>query len=85
MDRRLISTLRRSSLAAANVIKPVHPRSDASIAEPPSLPLDKPTVSNVSTTWWSPTTLGIGDVTVQAGWEAIRDLYEITDRLFDEM
>ncbi|KAF8608466.1 hypothetical protein BDV93DRAFT_250583 [Ceratobasidium sp. AG-I] len=77
MDRRIISTPRHSSLAA-NVVKP-----DVSVAGPSSKHAEKPTASGVGTTWWSPATLGMGDVVVQAGWEAIRDLARIMDMLID--
>ncbi|KAF8608467.1 hypothetical protein BDV93DRAFT_250609 [Ceratobasidium sp. AG-I] len=78
MDRRIISTPRHSSLAAANVVKP-----DATVARPSSGSAEKPTASGVGTTWWSPATLGMGDMVVQAGWEATRDLVRITDMLID--
>ncbi|KAF8598560.1 hypothetical protein BDV93DRAFT_561265 [Ceratobasidium sp. AG-I] len=80
MDRRLISTPRHSSLAAANVVKP-----DAPVAELSGAPAETLTASGVGTTWWNPAPLGLGDVAIQAGWEAIRDLAQIMDTLFDEI
>ena len=85
MDRRTISTPRHSSLATANVIKPVHSESDASVVGPSFVPVEKPTASDVGTTWWSPATLGMGDVIVQAGWEALRDLARLLDTVYDGM
>ncbi|KAF8608475.1 hypothetical protein BDV93DRAFT_250759 [Ceratobasidium sp. AG-I] len=79
LDRRIISTPRRSSLAAANVGKPAHAGPDAFVAGSSSTPAEKPTVPNVSTIWQGP----MGDVFVQAGWEALRDLARIMDTLFD--
>ncbi|KAH7334967.1 hypothetical protein B0J17DRAFT_720500 [Rhizoctonia solani] len=92
MDRRIISTPRHSSLAAANVLESekkeetpaaAGPSSSALVSGSQSLPPDKPTASDVGTTWWNPSTLGMGDVLIQAGWEALRDLIRMSDMLFD--
>ncbi|KAJ1306255.1 hypothetical protein OPQ81_010959 [Rhizoctonia solani] len=88
MDRRIISTPRHSSLAAANVLESSKKEETPATAEPStsasqSLPPDRPTASDVGTTWWNPSTLGMGDVLIQAGWEALRDLIRMSDMLFD--
>ncbi|CAE6495144.1 unnamed protein product [Rhizoctonia solani] len=92
MDRRIISTPRHSSLAAANVLDSdkkeetsavTGPGSSALVSGSQSLPPDRPTASDVGTTWWNPSTLGMGDVLIQAGWEALRDLNRMSDMLFD--
>ena len=85
MDRRIISTPRHSSLAAANVVKPVNPELDTSVDGPLAAPAERSTASDVGTTWWSPATLGMGDVIDQAGWEALRDLIQVMDTLYDGM
>ncbi|CAE6384078.1 unnamed protein product [Rhizoctonia solani] len=92
MDRRIISTPRHSSLAEANVLESTK-REETPVAAGPStsalasgsqsLPPDRPTASDVGTTWWNPNTLGMGDVLIQAGWEALRDLLRMSDMLFD--
>ncbi|QRV84323.1 Fungal specific transcription factor domain [Ceratobasidium sp. AG-Ba] len=80
MDKRMISTPRHSSLASANVIESEKP------PEPKSNPTgggdDKPTASDTNVTWWSPATLGLSDVIIQAGWEAIRDMIRMSDMLY---
>ncbi|KAL5638533.1 hypothetical protein ACGC1H_005267 [Rhizoctonia solani] len=88
MDRRIISTPRHSSLAAANVLDsakkeetPTTAGSGSSASQ--SLPPDRPTAPDAGTTWWDPGTLGMGDVLIQAGWEALRDLIRMSDMLFD--
>ncbi|KAF8608465.1 hypothetical protein BDV93DRAFT_519498 [Ceratobasidium sp. AG-I] len=83
MDRRIISTPRHSSLPTANIIDPAHPEPGVSVARPSSTSAEKPTASDVGTTWWSPATLGMGDVIVQAGWEALRDLARLLDTVYD--
>lgn len=83
MDRRIISTPRHSSIVVAHVAPSVKPEPHMP-GSPGSLP-EKPTASEVGTTWWSPQTLGMGDVITQAAWEAIRDLIQIMDQLFDGM
>ncbi|CAE6425031.1 unnamed protein product [Rhizoctonia solani] len=86
---RIISTPRHSSLAEANVLEASKEGeasttgASASTSAPQSLPPDRPTVSDVGTTWWNPSTLGMGDVLIQAGWEALRDLIRMSDMLFD--
>lgn len=85
MDRRIISTPRHSSLAAANVVESVKSEPDTPLAGPSNIQAEKPTASDVGTTWWSPVTLGMGDVIIQAGWEAIRDLCRMSDMLLDGM
>ncbi|CAE6520070.1 unnamed protein product [Rhizoctonia solani] len=35
------------------------------------------------TSWWSPSTLGMDDVLIQAAWDAIQDLVRMMDDLFD--
>ncbi|CAE6534494.1 unnamed protein product [Rhizoctonia solani] len=37
------------------------------------------------TTWWSPSSLGMGDVLFQAAWDSIRDLIQMMDDLFDSV
>ncbi|KAG8790438.1 hypothetical protein FRC12_011866 [Ceratobasidium sp. 428] len=71
MDRRMVSTPRHSSLAAANVTQP------AKSAD------EKSATSDTNVSWWDPGTLGMGDVIIQAGFEAIRDLVRMSDMLFD--
>ncbi|KAF8691010.1 Transcription factor, partial [Rhizoctonia solani] len=91
MDRRIISTPRHSSLAEANVLEsskkeetPTASSSTSGLASgSQSLPPERPTASDVATTWWNPSTLGMGDVLIQAGWEALRDLIRMSDMLFD--
>ncbi|KAF8749796.1 Transcription factor [Rhizoctonia solani] len=91
MDRRIISTPRHSSLAEANVLEsskkeetPTASSSTSGLASgSQSLPSERPTASDVATTWWNPSTLGMGDVLIQAGWEALRDLIRMSDMLFD--
>ncbi|CEL63051.1 hypothetical protein RSOLAG1IB_12636 [Rhizoctonia solani AG-1 IB] len=87
MDRRIISTPRHSSLAEANVLEASKEgeasTTGPSASTPQSLPLDRPTASDVGITWWNPSTLGMGDVLIQAGWEALRDLTRMSDMLFD--
>ncbi|CEL62260.1 hypothetical protein RSOLAG1IB_12533 [Rhizoctonia solani AG-1 IB] len=89
MDRRIISTPRHSSLAEANVLESSKERersmagAGTSASGPQSLALDRPTASDVGTTWWNPSTLGMGDVLIQAAWEAVRDLIRMSDMLFD--
>jgi hypothetical protein len=78
MDRRMISTPRHSSLAAANVAE-----SAAGAKPTPDASSDKLTGSDLSTSWWSPGSLGMGDAIIQAGWEAIRDLILMSDLLFE--
>ncbi|CAE6456601.1 unnamed protein product [Rhizoctonia solani] len=34
------------------------------------------------TSWWSPSTLGMGDVLIQAAWDSIRDLVKMMDDLY---
>lgn len=80
MDHRIISTPRHSSLASANVVK-----TDLSIPGPSNAPAEKAAASDTGTTWWSPTTLGLGDFVVQAGWETLRDLALLLNTLYDEM
>ncbi|KAF8608474.1 hypothetical protein BDV93DRAFT_250737 [Ceratobasidium sp. AG-I] len=81
LDRRSISTPRHSSLAAVNVVKPVHPEPDASVAGLTRAPAERSTMPDVSAIWQSP----MGDMFVQAGWEAMHDLARITDMLFNEI
>ncbi|KAJ1303616.1 hypothetical protein OPQ81_011799 [Rhizoctonia solani] len=45
----------------------------------------KPTTSQESTTWWSPSSLGMGDVLIQAAWDAVRELLQMMDDLFDSV
>ena len=85
MDRRIISTPRHSSLAAANVIEDVKSEPDTPVTGSSNALAEKPAVLDVGTTWWSPTTLGMGDVIIQAAWEAVRDLITMSDVLFDTM
>ncbi|QRV98385.1 Fungal specific transcription factor domain [Ceratobasidium sp. AG-Ba] len=75
MDKRMISTPRHSSLASANVIESGKP--PESKTDPTGGVDDKPTASDTSVTWWSPATLGLSDIIIQAGWEAIRDMIRI--------
>ncbi|KAG8738711.1 hypothetical protein FRC11_001195, partial [Ceratobasidium sp. 423] len=92
MDRRIISTPRHSSLAAANVLEsakkgeaPAAGGSNTSALAlgSQSLPPVRPAASDVGTTWWDPGTLGMGDVVIQAGWEALRDLIRMSEVLYD--
>ncbi|CAE6532844.1 unnamed protein product [Rhizoctonia solani] len=92
MDRRIISTPRHSSLAAANVLESAKKgeapaaggsSTSALASSSQSLPPDRPTASEVGTTWWDPGTLGMGDVLIQAGWEALRDLIRMSEVLYD--
>lgn len=85
MDRRIISTPRHSSLAEANVVESVKLEPDTPVAGASNTSTEKPPVLDVGTTWWSPKTLGMDDVIIQAGWEAIRDLTTMSDVLFDGM
>ncbi|CAE6434439.1 unnamed protein product [Rhizoctonia solani] len=41
--------------------------------------------SNASMTWWSPSTLGMGDVLLQAAWDSIRQLIQMMDDLLDSV
>ncbi|KAF8608448.1 hypothetical protein BDV93DRAFT_519488 [Ceratobasidium sp. AG-I] len=83
MDRRIISTPRHTSVAAVHLSPSVKPEPHTPVAGSPTSPTDKPTVFEVGITWWSPQTLGMGDVITQVAWEAIRDLIRIMDMLFD--
>ncbi|CUA67122.1 Nitrogen assimilation transcription factor nit-4 [Neurospora crassa OR74A] [Rhizoctonia solani] len=85
MDRRIISTPRHSSLAAANVLDSAKKEETSANAGSSSSASqsDRPTASDPGTTWWNPSTLGMGDVLIQAGWEALRDLIRMSDMLYD--
>ncbi|KAL5632324.1 hypothetical protein ACGC1H_005331 [Rhizoctonia solani] len=37
------------------------------------------------TSWWSPSTLGMSDVLIQAAWDAVQDLVRMMDDLFDSV
>ncbi|KAF8608473.1 hypothetical protein BDV93DRAFT_586800 [Ceratobasidium sp. AG-I] len=85
LDRHSISTPRHSSLAAANAVKLVYPELGASVAGLSSAPAEKSAVLDAGTVWRSPTALELADAFVQAGWEAMHDLAQITDMLFNEI
>ncbi|CAE6437280.1 unnamed protein product [Rhizoctonia solani] len=68
-DRRIINTPKYSSPTADPI------KSKTSITPP----------SEMSTTWWSPSTLGMGDVLVQAAWDSIGELIQMMDNLFDNV
>ncbi|KAF8608463.1 hypothetical protein BDV93DRAFT_603272 [Ceratobasidium sp. AG-I] len=85
MDRRLISTPGHSSLAATNVSVSVKPQLHTAAPKSPSSLAEMPDIYSVGITWWSPQTLGMGDVIIQAAWEAIRNLVRLTDMIFDEI
>ncbi|CAE6534500.1 unnamed protein product [Rhizoctonia solani] len=38
-----------------------------------------------NTTWWSSSTLGLGDVLIQVAWDTVRDLVQMMDDLFDSV
>jgi hypothetical protein len=68
-DRRIISTPKYSSPTA----DPVESKTSTTLP------------GEISKTWWSPSTLGMGDVLVQAAWDAIRELIQMMDDLFDSV
>ncbi|CAE6371703.1 unnamed protein product, partial [Rhizoctonia solani] len=68
-DRRIISTPKYSSPTA----DPVESKTSTILP------------GEISKTWWSPSTLGMGDVLVQAAWDAIRELIQMMDDLFDSV
>ncbi|CAE6468272.1 unnamed protein product [Rhizoctonia solani] len=70
MDRQIISTPDYSSPTAESRQSKIHPRDMMKeICEP----------------WWSPRTSGIGNVLIQAAWDAFRELTQIMDDLFDSV
>ncbi|KAF8608462.1 hypothetical protein BDV93DRAFT_250503 [Ceratobasidium sp. AG-I] len=85
LDHRIISTLRHSSYVVANIVEPAGPKLEPSVASSSCAPAKKSAAPDAGTTWWNPATLGMGDVIVQAGWEAIRDLGRSMDSLYDGM
>ncbi|QRV94666.1 Fungal specific transcription factor domain [Ceratobasidium sp. AG-Ba] len=89
IDKRAINTPDHWSFATAN---------GAGSSEPPNLSDSSAlsgsfgaemgaeiTAPDASIDWLNPTTLGIGDVVIQALWESIRDLNLMADALFDEI
>ncbi|CAE6534472.1 unnamed protein product [Rhizoctonia solani] len=73
IDRRIINTPKHSS-PSADTIKP-----NKTTARP------KDKMHEAHMAWWSPSSLGMGDALVQAAWDAIRDLCQMTDDLFDSV
>ncbi|KAF8608477.1 hypothetical protein BDV93DRAFT_250780 [Ceratobasidium sp. AG-I] len=83
LDRRVISAPRHSSYAAANIAQPAKLKFNTPVARMPSVPAENPTALDTGATWWSSATLGMGSVIHQAGWEAIRDLAQSMDSLYE--
>ncbi|KAG8709961.1 hypothetical protein FRC08_017827, partial [Ceratobasidium sp. 394] len=79
MDRRMITTPRHSSIETENTVEA--PKASGSKTAAGALE-EKPTASTASISW-NPQILGMGGAMVQAGWEAIRDLIQISEGLFD--
>ncbi|CAE6442529.1 unnamed protein product [Rhizoctonia solani] len=71
IDRRIISTPKESSPTADTL------ETKKSAARP------KDMLKEICISWWSPSTLGMGDVLIQAAWDAVRDLVQMMDNLSD--
>lgn len=89
MDKRGIRTPHRWSFATANGVESFK-LSDTSGPLTRSKPVTRGKETEITTSyesvdWWNPKSLGIGDVIVEALWEATRNLNQMADRLIDEM
>ncbi|KAG8703300.1 hypothetical protein FRC11_010845, partial [Ceratobasidium sp. 423] len=73
INRRIISTPKHSSPTADTL------ESRKITAHP------KVKMRDARTTWWSPSNLGMGDALIQAAWDAMRDLCQMADDLFDSV